>query len=122
MSKRASFRLKNLLVALSVAALASTGMGYITTAQAEDHASGHSSGSHSSGSGGKGGSDHSSTESGHKDGGSGGGSKSLEGKVFQSGGATDEHGSSGKGKGKGPKYKGGKSGESSPDEGHSHDK
>jgi hypothetical protein len=113
-------RLKNLLAALSVVALASTGMGYITTAQAEgDHASG---GGHASGSGGKGGSSHSSTESGHKDGGSGGGgSKSLEGKVFHSGGATDEHGS-GKGKGKGPKYKGGKSGESSPDEGHSHDK
>lgn len=121
MGKHASFRLKKLLVALSVAALASTGMGYIATAQAEDHASGHSSGSHSSGSGGQGGSGRS-ADSGHKDGASsGGGSKSLEGKVFHTSGATDEHGS-GKGKGKGPKYKGGKSGESSPDEGHSHDK
>jgi hypothetical protein len=87
--------MKNLLAALSLVALASTGMGYITTAQAEEgHSGGHSSGGHSSGSGGKGGSGHSSGASGHKDGGSGGGSsKSLEGKVFHSGGAADEHGS-----------------------------
>jgi len=117
MNRSSSSGLKNLFAALSVVALASTGMGYIATAQAEDH----SSGSHSSGSGGKGGSGHSATDSGHKDGSSGGGSKSLEGKVLHSGGAATDHGA-GKGKGKGPKYMGGKSGQSSPDEGHSHDK
>lgn len=46
MNKMATLRVKNLLAALSMAALASTGMGYIVTAQAEDHASGHSSGNH----------------------------------------------------------------------------
>jgi hypothetical protein len=124
MNKSVLSGLKNLLAALSMAALASTGMSYVTTVQAaeEGHASG---GGHSSGGGSKGGSGHSATEgeSGHKgSSSSGGASKSLEGKVFGSGAAGDEHGA-GKGKGKGPKYKGGKSGESSQEEGgHSHDK
>lgn len=115
-------RLNKLLAALSVVAFVSGSMGHIAAAQAKEGGAGdHSSSSHSSGSGSKGGADHSSGESGHKDGASGGGSKALEGKVFNTGGVTDEHGG-GKGKGKGPKYKGGKSGESSPDEGHTHDK